>query len=170
MMPQPRTIPMEATIFTGWIYDHLLPYAENVKVAHPLNGVLLRSTYESNIDETPAGQLALTIFGAINQFFSDSHAERQRDRSLQHANLRRRKRKLIEIRTGGELTRDEFEQANADFAKRIFELEEKQRILVSKATTVESFLTYANYGWWIFRRLGRRPGQNSGASSKFAIS
>ena len=35
-MPQPRTIAMEATIFTGWIYDHLLPYAEKVKVAHPL--------------------------------------------------------------------------------------------------------------------------------------
>jgi len=27
---------MEATIFTGWIYDHLLPHAEQVKVAHPL--------------------------------------------------------------------------------------------------------------------------------------
>ncbi len=25
---------MEATIFTGWIYDHLLPHAEKVKVAH----------------------------------------------------------------------------------------------------------------------------------------
>jgi hypothetical protein len=24
-LPQPRTIAMEATIFTGWIYDHLLP-------------------------------------------------------------------------------------------------------------------------------------------------
>jgi hypothetical protein len=27
---------MEATIFTGWIYDHLRPHAEEVKVAHPL--------------------------------------------------------------------------------------------------------------------------------------
>lgn len=26
---------MEATLFTGWIYDHLLPYAEELKVAHP---------------------------------------------------------------------------------------------------------------------------------------
>ena len=23
-------------MFTGWIYDHLLPHAEAVKVAHPL--------------------------------------------------------------------------------------------------------------------------------------
>src|ERR1700741_1753222 len=35
-MPQPRVIAMEATICTGWIYDHLLPHAERVKVAHPL--------------------------------------------------------------------------------------------------------------------------------------
>jgi transposase len=35
-LPQPRMIAMEATIFTGWIYDHLLPQAEKVKVAHPL--------------------------------------------------------------------------------------------------------------------------------------
>lgn len=35
-LPQPRTMAMEATIFTGWIYDYLLPHAEQVKVAHPL--------------------------------------------------------------------------------------------------------------------------------------
>jgi transposase len=35
-LPSPRMIAMEATIFTGWIYDHLLPHAEAVKVAHPL--------------------------------------------------------------------------------------------------------------------------------------
>jgi transposase len=27
---------MEATLFTGWIYDHLRPYAEELKVGHPL--------------------------------------------------------------------------------------------------------------------------------------
>src|ERR1700676_1231204 len=35
-LPQPRMMAMEATIFTGWIYDHLLPHAEKVKVAHQL--------------------------------------------------------------------------------------------------------------------------------------
>ncbi len=35
-LPQPRMIAMEATIFAGWIYDHLLPHADKVKVAHPL--------------------------------------------------------------------------------------------------------------------------------------
>jgi hypothetical protein len=35
-LPQPWMVAMEATIFTGWIYDHLLPHAQKVKVAHPL--------------------------------------------------------------------------------------------------------------------------------------
>src|SRR5579863_2559798 len=35
-LPQPRTIAIEATIFTGWIYDHLRPHAAQIKVAHPL--------------------------------------------------------------------------------------------------------------------------------------
>src|SRR5438270_5713837 len=39
-LPQPWTVAMEATIFTGWIYDHLRPHAAAVKVAHP---VMLRA-------------------------------------------------------------------------------------------------------------------------------
>ena len=35
-LPQPWTAAMEATIFTGWIYDHLKPHAAALKVAHPL--------------------------------------------------------------------------------------------------------------------------------------
>src|SRR6202051_1768178 len=35
-LPQPWTVAMEATIFSGWIYDHLLPHATQIKVAHPL--------------------------------------------------------------------------------------------------------------------------------------
>ena len=35
-LPQPWTAAMEATVFTGWIHDHLLPHAAALKVAHPL--------------------------------------------------------------------------------------------------------------------------------------
>ena len=35
-LPQPWTAAMEATLFTGWIYDHLKPHAAALKVAHPL--------------------------------------------------------------------------------------------------------------------------------------
>ena len=31
-LPQPWTAAMEATIFSGWIYDHLKPHAAAVKV------------------------------------------------------------------------------------------------------------------------------------------
>ena len=34
-LSQPWTVAMEATLFTGWIYDFIKPYAFKVKVAHP---------------------------------------------------------------------------------------------------------------------------------------
>jgi hypothetical protein len=35
-LPQPWSAAMEATMFTGWIYDHLRPHAAVLTVAHPL--------------------------------------------------------------------------------------------------------------------------------------
>jgi hypothetical protein len=35
-LPHPWSVAMEATMFTGWIYDHLKPHAATLKVAHPL--------------------------------------------------------------------------------------------------------------------------------------
>ena len=35
-LPQSWSAAMEATRFTGWIYDHLKPHAAALKVAHPL--------------------------------------------------------------------------------------------------------------------------------------
>jgi Transposase len=56
-LPQPWTVAMEATIFTGWIYDHLLPHAPQVKVAHPL---MLRAiaAAKKKIDRIDAGKIA----------------------------------------------------------------------------------------------------------------
>ena len=56
-MPQPRMIALEATIFTGWIYDYLLPHAEKVKVAHPrmLRAIALAKKKNDSID---AGKIA----------------------------------------------------------------------------------------------------------------
>src|ERR1700685_1072576 len=56
-MPQPRTIAMEATIFTGWIYDHLLPHAQQVKVAHPLMLRAIAAAKRKN-DRIDAGKIA----------------------------------------------------------------------------------------------------------------
>ena len=60
-LPQPRMIAMEATIFTGWIYDHLLPHAEKVKVAHPLMLRPRKRTTRSTHARSPAA-CAATFF------------------------------------------------------------------------------------------------------------
>jgi len=48
---------MEATIFTGWIYDHLLPHAQQVKVAHPLMLRAIAAAKKKN-DRIDAGKIA----------------------------------------------------------------------------------------------------------------
>ncbi|GAC1438747.1 MAG: hypothetical protein NVSMB58_34470 [Terriglobales bacterium] len=55
--PQPRTMAMEATIFTGWICDHLLPHAQQVKVAHPLMLRAVAAAKKKN-DRIDAGKIA----------------------------------------------------------------------------------------------------------------
>jgi transposase len=54
-LPQPRMMAMEATIFTGWIYDYLLPHAE--KVAHPLMLRAIAAAKRKN-DRIDAGKIA----------------------------------------------------------------------------------------------------------------
>lgn len=56
-LPQPWTVAMEATIFTGWIYDHLLPHAAQVKVAHPLMLRAIAAAKKKN-DRIDAGKIA----------------------------------------------------------------------------------------------------------------
>jgi site-specific DNA recombinase len=52
-------------------------------------GVLVRSTYESNIDETASGRLSANMLGGINQYYSDSLSEKMRDRTFQSASAGR---------------------------------------------------------------------------------
>jgi transposase len=54
---QPWTAAMEATIFTGWIYDHLLPHAAQVKVAHPVMLRAIAASKKKN-DRIDAGKIA----------------------------------------------------------------------------------------------------------------
>ena len=56
-LPQPWTVAMEATIFTGWIYDHLLPHAQQVKVAHPLMLRAIAAAKKKN-DQIDASKIA----------------------------------------------------------------------------------------------------------------
>ena len=56
-LPQPWAAAMEATIFTGWIYDHLLPHAAELKVAHPLMLRAIAASKKKN-DRIDAGKIA----------------------------------------------------------------------------------------------------------------
>jgi transposase len=57
ILPQPWMVAMEATIFTGWIYDHLLPHAAEVKVAHPVMLRAIAASKKKN-DRIDAGKIA----------------------------------------------------------------------------------------------------------------
>ena len=56
-LPKPWTVAMEASIFTGWVYDHLLPHAAQVKVAHPVMLRAIAAAKKKN-DRIDAGKIA----------------------------------------------------------------------------------------------------------------
>jgi transposase len=86
-LPQPRTMAMEWTIFTGWIYDHLLPHAEKVKVAHPLMLRAIAAAKKKN-DRIDAGKIADCL---RCDFLPECHMAsteiRDRRRTLRYRNL-----------------------------------------------------------------------------------
>jgi transposase len=86
-LTQPRMIAMEATIFTGWIYDHLLPHAEKVQVAHPL---MLRAiaAAKRKKDRIDAGKIADCLrCDFLPECHMTSTAIRDRRRTLCYRNL-----------------------------------------------------------------------------------
>jgi transposase len=86
-LPQPRMIAMEATIFTGWIYDHLLPHAERVKVAHPLMLRAIAASKKKN-DKIDASKIADCLrCDFLPQYHMASTEIRDRRRTLRYRNL-----------------------------------------------------------------------------------
>ncbi len=47
------------------------------------SGIVVRSVYEPNVDDTAAGKLAANMLGAFNQYFSDALSEKMKDRTRQ---------------------------------------------------------------------------------------
>ena len=86
-LPQPRMMAMEATIFTGWIYDHLLPHAEKVKVAHPLMLRAIAAAKRKN-DRIDAAKIADCLrCDFLPECHMASTAIRDRRRILRYRNL-----------------------------------------------------------------------------------
>src|SRR5271166_1870586 len=86
-MPHPRIIAMEATIFTGWIYDHLLPHAEQIKLAHPLMLRAIAAAKKKN-DKIDAAKIADCLrCDLLPECHMASTEIRDRRRTLRYRNL-----------------------------------------------------------------------------------
>src|SRR6202158_3539709 len=86
-LPQPWTVAMEATIFTGWIYDHLHPHATQIKVAHPLMLRAIAAAKKEN-DRVDASKIADCLrCDFLPECYMASTAIRERRRTLRYRNL-----------------------------------------------------------------------------------
>ena len=87
MLPQPWTAAMEATIFTGWIYDHLKPHAAALKVAHPLMLRAIAAAKKKN-DQIDANKIADGLrCDFLPECYMASTEIRERRRTLRYRNL-----------------------------------------------------------------------------------
>src|SRR5713226_5801846 len=89
-LPQPWTAAMEGTIFTSWIYDHLLPRAAAVKVAHPLMLRAIAAAKKKNdrIDAIDAHKIADCLrCDFLPECYMASTEIRERRRTLRYRNL-----------------------------------------------------------------------------------
>ena len=86
-LPQPWTAAMEATVFTGWIYDHLKPHAAALKVAHPLMLRAIAAAKKKN-DRVDASKIADCLrCDFLPESYMASTEIRERRRTLRYRNL-----------------------------------------------------------------------------------
>jgi transposase len=100
-LPQSWSVAMEATIFTGWIYDHLLPHAEQVKVAHPLMLHAIAAAKKKN-DRIDAGKIADCLrCDSLPECHMAPTAIRDRRRTLRYRHLLVRQMVQMKNRVSG---------------------------------------------------------------------
>jgi transposase len=86
-LPQPWSAAMEATMFTGWIYDHLKPHAAALKVAHPLMLRAIAAAKKKN-DRIDASKICDCLrCDFLPECYMASTAIRERRRTLRYRNL-----------------------------------------------------------------------------------
>ncbi len=86
-LPQPWTAAMEATVFTGWIYDHLKPHAAALKVAHPLMLRAIAAAKKKN-DRIDASKICDCLrCDFLPECYMASSVVRERRRTLRYRNL-----------------------------------------------------------------------------------
>jgi len=86
-LPQPWSAAMEATMFTGWIYDHLKPHAAALKVAHPLMLRAIAAAKKKN-DRIDANKICDCLrCDFLPECYMAPTAIRERRRTLRYRNL-----------------------------------------------------------------------------------
>jgi transposase len=86
-LPQPWSAAMEATMFTGWIYDHLKPHAAALKVAHPLMLRAIAAAKKKN-DRIDASRICDCLrCDFLPECYIASTGIRKRRRTLLYRNL-----------------------------------------------------------------------------------
>jgi len=100
-LPQPWTGALEATMFTGWIYDYLKPHGSAVKVAHPAMLRAIAAAKKKN-DEVDARMIAdLLRCNLLPECYMAPSEFRERRRTLRYRNLLVRQGTQMKNRTAG---------------------------------------------------------------------
>ena len=86
-LPQPWSAAMEATMFSGWIYDHLKPHAAALKEAQPLKLRAIAAAKKKN-DRIDANKICDCLrCDFLPECYMASTAIRERRRTLRYRNL-----------------------------------------------------------------------------------
>ena len=102
-IPQPWIAGMEATMFTGWIYDHLRKYSPQVKVAHPamLKAISAGKKKNDRVDAQKISDLLRCNY--FPECYLASRETRDRLRVLRYRNLLVRQSVQMKNRIGSML-------------------------------------------------------------------
>jgi hypothetical protein len=98
-LPQPWSAALEATMFSGWIYDHLKPHAAELNVAHPLTLWAIAAAKKKNdrIDANKTCDCLRCDF--LPECYMMPTAIRERRRTLRYRNLLVRQMVQMKIKT-----------------------------------------------------------------------
>ena len=92
---------IEATLFTGWIYDYLLPHAQELKVAHPAMLKAITAAKKKN-DAADAEKIAdLLRCNLLPECYMAPEEQRNLRRILRYRNLLVREAVKMKIKTAG---------------------------------------------------------------------
>ena len=149
-LPQPWTVAMEASIFTGWVYDHLLPHAAQVKVAHPLmlRAIAVAKKKNDRIDASKIADCLRCDF--LPECHMVSTAVRDRRRTLRYRHLLVRQMVQMKNRVSGLL----LETGVSHNKERLHQVKYFQELLTDKEVT-ESIRPLLRLSHETIRRLDK---------------